>query len=160
VSPSGLWLPPPSSGNTWYTRTWRIVTFDDQLPVRARIYVAVFPEHLAGAYDTIFPTLERERLNHRHARDAETYGAFADDRWWGGRAILVDVPSAEACEALAGRLDVVLAGKHLTGPTVVTDAKPFGGQTGLLFIRRAQAAAGDVAAPDGRRQRLAQLLNA
>lgn len=146
------WTPSESAGHVTWTRTWRIVTYDPGQGAEARLYIAVAPADLYRAYELIFPALEQHRVNHRHARDAATLERYADQEMWSGKAFIID-PHPAAWESVANELDQRLAGQGLAGPTVLAGARPYGGQSGLLFTRR------EAKPPDARRQRLSHLLN-
>jgi hypothetical protein len=81
---------------------------------------------------------------------------FDGHPWWAGKAILVE--AASGLEGLAARVDRLLAGQGLIGPTSIAGARAFGGLSGLIFL---EGEAGSLGAPEGdaRRQRLAQLLD-
>lgn len=69
---------------------------------------------------------------------------------WAGKAIVIEnVP-----DRLAIELDGALAGRGLSGPSVLAGARPIGAQSGLLFR---QQTTGDGPVED-RRQHLAKLL--
>lgn len=157
---SESWIAPETGGRVAFTRTWRVVTYDDRTETLTRLYVAVYPDQLSTAYEAVFAVLERGRHNHRHARSAQLADAYGDDPWWGGKSILIDLPAAGLAETLCAQLDGALAGLGLGGPSVVAGARPFGGQTGLVFIRRDRARDVGTPEPDSRRQRLSQLLRA
>lgn len=148
------WQPPvPAGATVRWTPSWRLVTFGPAEQLTPRLYVAVGARDLALAYERMLPLLEAERLQHRHARRPEVLQAYETHPWWAGKAIMVE--AASGLEGLATRVDRMLAGQGLIGPTSLAGARAFGGQSGLVFL------AMDSGAPesDTRRQRLAQLLD-
>lgn len=148
ASPAWM-LPEPTQGSVAWTRTWRVLTYDLAAAPGARLYLALAPDCLAPGYEAVFPLLESRGLAHRHARSPEALRTMEAHPVWAGKAVVVESGS----ESLAADLDALLAGRGLSGPSVVAGARPVGGQSGLLFIQ--QAAGGPV---DDRRQHLAKLL--
>lgn len=153
--PAATWSPPtPQHGAVILTRTWRIVTYGDQAPRGARLYVALGPGSLAGGYERLFPFLEAERLCHRHVRSPELLQRLEGLAAWAGKSVAVDLPESADPADLARALDDLLAGQGFTGPSLIAGATPFGGKTGLVFLRRADRRAEQ----GGARQWLARLL--
>lgn len=137
--PAATWNPPaPQHGAVILTRTWRIVVYGDAVPRGARLYVALGPASLAEGYERLFPFLEAQRLCHRHVRTPELLRQLESLAAWAGKSVAVDPPESADPEELAGALDKLLAGAGLTGPSLIAGARPFGGSTGLVFIRRAE----------------------
>lgn len=137
-----------------WSRTWRLVTYRPDMTVGARLYLALAPEHLTAGYDLIAPLLESRGLNHRQVRDPEVLRAIAAHPTWAGKAVVIDVDPAISADQLAAELDEALAGRGLAGPAYLAGARPVGGKSGLVFLRRI----GPAAETDDRRQRLARLL--
>lgn len=152
------WAPPESAkpAAAW-TRTWRILTYDPTGTPGARLYLALAPESLAEGYEAIFPLLDSHSVNHRHARSPEALREAEADPDWVGKAVVIDPTARTDADELAAALDERLAGLNLSGPSVLAGARPVGGKSGLVFIRRA---AGDTRATGGddRRKRLERLL--
>lgn|GEM_PF-1957271 len=134
---SKTWDPPGTRcGAVVHTRAWRIVTYGDTIPQAARLYVALGPESLVEGYELLFPLLEERRICHRHVRSPELLRAMEGLSAWAGKSVVLDPPEPEDTEALARELDERLAGRGLTGPTLIAGAQPLGGRTGLVFLRR------------------------
>lgn len=148
------WLPPePTHGSVGWSRTWRVLTYG---PAAAgpRLYLAVAPECLQQAYEALFPTLDGRRINHRHARSAAALRGYDAHPTWTGKGVVIDLAPDQSGDEMAALFDGVLAGQDLSGPAFLAGARPYGGRSGLLFIRRE----GPAEADDQRRRRLAQLL--
>ncbi len=153
--PSATWNPPaPQHGAVIWTRTWRIVTYGDAVPRGTRLYVALGPGSLAEGYEHLFPFLEAQRLCHRHVRSPELLQRLESLAAWAGKSVAVDPPESADPAEIARALDDLLAGRGLTGPSLIAGAQPFGGRTGLVFIRRAEPRE----EPGGARLWLARLL--
>ncbi|MEW8978470.1 MAG: hypothetical protein AB2385_08715 [Symbiobacterium sp.] len=155
MSPSPTWNPPnPRDGAVIWTRAWRIVTYGDAFPQAARLYVALGPESLVEGYELLFPLLDERQLCHRHVRSPELLRAMEGLAAWAGKSVVID-PSPEADpEEVARALDAQLAGRGLIGPSLIAGAQPFGGRTGLVFLKRQEPRAEQ----GGARQWLARLL--
>ncbi|MFZ5817204.1 MAG: hypothetical protein ACOY93_18230 [Bacillota bacterium] len=150
---SAAWAPPePAQGQISWSRSWRIVTYRPGPVEGTRVYLALSPESLPEAYAAVFPLLESRQVNHRHARTPEVLRAAEAHPIWAGKAVVIEVPGAP--DPLVAELDGALAGLGLSGPPALSGARPVGGQSGLVFISRTEAAveSGD------RRERLARLL--
>ncbi len=136
---SATWNPPtPQHGAVIMTRTWRIVVYGDGAPRGSRLYVALGPGSLAEGYERLFPFLEEQRLCHRHVRSPELLQRLESLAAWSGKSVAVDLPEPADPAELALALDDLLVGRGLTGPSLIAGAQPFGGKTGLVFIRRAE----------------------
>ena len=114
--------------------------YGDAVPRGPRLYVALGPGSLAEGYERLFPFLEAQRLCHRHVRSPELLQRLESLAAWAGKSVAVDPPESADPEELARALDELLAGRGLTGPSLIAGARPFGGRTGLVFIRRAEPA--------------------
>jgi hypothetical protein len=147
---AGLALEP---GTVLWTPSWRIRSYGPEEPA-VLLYVALFPHHLEAGCQAVIPLLEARRWTHRAARDGQTLAAFADHPWWAGKAVVVELAAGEPIEAAAALLDSALAGLGLEGPPVIAGAQPYGGASGLIFLRRLV----DRESRAERRQRLATLL--
>jgi len=143
--------------NVLETRTWRIVSFGNTSSADARIYIAVIPDHLHRACQLVLPILEDQRVDHRYAKEPTLLDTYSGADWWAGKAIIAD-PHPDQWESLVAELDRCLVGQGLEGPAVIAGARPYGGQSGLLFSRREAKAADAAQSGDSRRQRLTQLL--
>lgn len=149
------WRPPePEHSEILLTRTWRILPYDHTIPQGSRLYLALDPEDLAAGYEVIFPRLDAGRIPHRHVRSADDLRAVHAHPVWGGKAVVMDLPVNLGPEVVAAELDSLLAGKGLSGPDRLEGARPFGGRSGLLFLRRQGGPGG----ADDRMHRLAKLL--
>lgn len=148
------WAPPePTGGSVIWTRTWRFLTYEAATTPTVRLYVALTHEWLTEAYEALFPFLDGERISHRHARSPEALRKAEAHPGWAGKALVIDTAET-ALDRLAAELDGRLAGKGVSGPSMLTGARSFGGSSGLIFIRRTADSAGQ----DDRRERLAKLL--
>lgn len=157
--PSDLyWAPPRSNGSVWLTRTWRIVAHHPHDAAPA-LYIALSPDSLYRGYEIAFAALEEWQVNHRHARDAAVLQAYCHHPQWAGKAVIISEPRGRTLTELIHLLDSALANQGLTGPAALTGAKPFGGQSGLLYLGHGFDAAPETPAQSDRRQRLSQLLN-
>ncbi len=143
-----------TAGKETWSRTWHLVNYKPGEGLAARVYLALGPEHLAKGYDLIAPLLRSRGLNHRHARDPEALRAADAHPTWAGKAVVIDIPPGVDAGQLAHEVDAALADRGLTGPSHLAGARPVGGKSGLVFVRRF----GPAAEADDRRQRLAKLL--
>lgn len=164
---ASTWVPPePCQGPVLLTRTWRILPYGPTGvpgsartpdPSAGRLYVSLVPEALAEGYEAIFPLLDERRVPHRHARSAAVLASLALEPAWAGKAVAIDPEPGTDPEELAALLDSALAGLGLLGSEIVAGARPFGGRSGLVFLRRPVRADGEEEAA-ARRGRLAILL--
>jgi len=137
--PPATWNPPATQhGAVIMTRTWRIVTYGDEVPRGPRLYAALGPASLAEGYERLFPFLEEQRLYHRHVRSPQLLQQLESLAAWAGKSVAVDLSESSDPAELAGALDDLLAGRGLTGPSLIAGAQPFGGRSGLVFIRRSE----------------------
>lgn len=127
------------------------------VPAENRLYVSLAPEALAEGYEAIFPVLDRGQVPHRHVRSAALLESLTREPAWAGKAVVIDPQPDVDPEELAAALDSALTGRGLLGADVIEGARPFGGRSGLLFLRRPARPAEDEEASI-RRGRLARLL--
>lgn len=155
TSGSATWAPLSSAKATVaWTRTWRMLTYESADTPGARLYLALAPESLTQGYGAVFPLLDSQSINHRHARSPEALQKVESHPGWAGKAVVIDTDAHTDAEELAAELDARLADLGLLGPSVLNGARPVGGKSGLLFIRRTTGSA----EIEDRRKRLEKLL--
>lgn len=138
-SPSVAWQPPETKrGSVVWTRAWRIVNYDVPGPQAPRLYVALSPDSLAEGYEALFPFLEERELSHRHVRSSQVLRTMEGLNGWTGKAVMIHLPDVPLIDDLIQEIDGILAERGLAGPPLLAGARPLGGRSGLLFLRRTQ----------------------
>jgi len=154
-SPSVAWQPPETKrGAVVLTRAWRIVNYDVPAPQAPRLYVALAPDSLAEGYEALFPFLEERQLSHRHARSPQVLRTMEGLNGWTGKAVMIHLPDVPEIDDIIQEIDGILADRGLAGPPLLAGARPLGGRSGLLFLRRSHHPADE----GGPKQWLAKLL--
>ncbi|HWI61516.1 MAG TPA: hypothetical protein VNT75_06750 [Symbiobacteriaceae bacterium] len=123
------------------------------------VYITASPECLAEL-TALVPEIAAEHASLsliyvRIARDEAALARINSQPDWAGKAVTFALNSAEAAQALAHTADVILAGRKLQGPPAMR-ARPQGGRSGMVFLRR--SGAGQETQTEARRDRLSALL--
>lgn len=131
-------LTPPAGVREVLTTTWRFWLWAGAPPpALSLLYITAVPEQLDAIGDAVSQALRQAGAPAPCAiRFVRSTAILANlNRWpdWAGKAITLYAAAASA-PALAGELDRLLAGKGLSGPPVLR-ARPFGGGSGMLFLR-------------------------
>lgn len=121
------------------------------------VYITASPECLTEL-TSLVPEIAAEQaatsiLYLRIARDQGALHRINSQPDWAGKAVTFALNSSEAALTLAQRADLILAGRNLQGPPVMR-AKPQGGRSGMVFLRRSSG----LLETDARRDRLSALL--
>lgn len=151
---------PPAGVQELLTSTWIFWTWPTTVPGDLHlVYITSVPEDYQATAALLVEQLGSSGIPRplalRLARDPQTVGWLNTQPDWTGKAVTSYQRTRDEALAFAQAADAWLAGKGWHGPPALR-ARPFGGRSGMVFLRTADASS--FAGTGARPSRLAALL--